>query len=161
YQTAETRIERPSVEEEARIAQYYVSTTLYDVAPRLRQALQRAFRAAYPHTAPLDVVTSLRIGSWVGGDRDGNPAVSGDVTRDVAQLARDAILRRYRDEVHQLGRDLSLSLRLVGASPELLASIQHDRTDLDVQPVRQWRDEPYRQKLGLIGERLRRSELGG
>jgi phosphoenolpyruvate carboxylase len=161
YQSAETRIERPSVEEEARTTQYYVATTLYDVAPRLRQALQGAFHAAYPHTAPLDVDTSLRIGSWVGGDRDGNPAVSGEVTRDVAQLARDAILRRYRDEVHQLGRDLSLSLRLVGASPELLASIQHDRTDLDVQPVRQWRDEPYRQKLGLIGERLRRSELGG
>ena len=161
YQSAETRMERPSVEEEARTAQYYVATTLYEVAPRLRQALEQAFRATYPQEAPLDAVSPLHIGSWVGGDRDGNPAVSGEVTRDVARLAREAILRRYRDEVQVLGRDLSISLRLVGASPELLDSIQRDRMELDMQPVHQWRDEPYRQKLGLIGERLRRTELGG
>lgn len=161
YQSAETRMERPSVEEEAQTAQYYVATTLYDVAPRLRRTLEQAFGASYPEKAPLDAVTPLHIGSWVGGDRDGNPAVSGEVTRDVARLAREAILRRYRDEVQVLGRDLSISLRLVGASTELLDSIQRDRMELDMQPVLQWRDEPYRQKLGLIGERLRRAELGG
>src|SRR5262249_25379921 len=146
YQTAETRMARPSVEDEAQTVQYYIATTLYDVAPRLYQACKRAFQDAYPHAAPLAGTTSLRVGSWVGGDRDGNPAVTGNVTRDVARLAREAILRRYRDEVHSLGRDLSISLRLVGASPELLASIQRDLVELDAQPVRQWQDEPYRRK---------------
>jgi phosphoenolpyruvate carboxylase len=160
YQTAETRVERPSVEEEAQTVQYYVATTLYDVVPRLREALDRGFRATFPHTAPLEVATYLRVGSWVGGDRDGNPAVSADVTRGVVHLARDAVLRRYREDVQALGRDLSISLRLVGASQELLDSLESDRTDLEVQPVQQWRDEPYRQKLGLIGERLRRTETG-
>jgi phosphoenolpyruvate carboxylase len=160
YQTAETRVERPSVEDEAQTVQYYIATTLYDVAPQLYQAAAEAFHHAYPDSAPLANITSLRVGSWVGGDRDGNPAVSSDVTRDVARLGRDAILRRYREEVQSLGRDLSITLRLVGASRELLDSIEHDLTDLNVQPVRQWHDEPYRRKLGLIGERLRRTETG-
>ncbi len=160
YQTAETRIERPRVEDEAQTIQYYIATTLYGVVPRLHQAIERAFRAAYPEAAALPQVTSLHLGSWVGGDRDGNPAVSAVVTRDVARLARDAILRRYREEVQSLGRDLSISLRLIGAAPELLDSIEEDLADLGVQPVQQWRDEPYRRKLGLIGERLRRAEIG-
>ncbi len=159
YQTAETRIERPSVEDEARTVHYFVAGILYDVAPRIREAVERAFRDAYPEAAPPELTPMLRIGSWVGGDRDGNPAVSPDVTRGVARLARDAVLRRYREEVQALGRDLSLSLRLSGASEELLTSIQADRADLGVAPISQWRDEPYRQKLGLVGERLRRTEV--
>src|SRR5207248_2375302 len=104
---------------------------------------------------------AFRFGSWVGGDRDGNSAVTPEVTRAAARLARSSVLRRYRDEVHALGRDMSISGRLVGCSPELLASIERDRAELGVQPVPQWRDEPYRRKLGLIGERLRRMEAGG
>jgi phosphoenolpyruvate carboxylase len=103
----------------------------------------------------------VRFGSWVGGDRDGNPAVTPEVTRAAARLARVAVLRRYRDEVQQLGRDLSISGRLVGCSAALQESIERDRAELGVQAVAQWRDEPYRRKLGLIAERLRRAESGG
>ena len=110
---------------------------------------------------PLAPAPKFRFGSWVGGDRDGNPAVTPEVTVAAARLARSAVLRRYRDDVQSLGRDLSISGRLVGCTPELLDSIDRDRAELGMQAVPQWRDEPYRRKLGLIGERLRRTESAG
>src|SRR5438046_4708999 len=105
--------------------------------------------------------SSLRFGAWVGGERDGNPAVTPEVTRAAARLARAAVLRRYREDVQSLGRDLSISGRLVGCTDELMESLERDRVDLGVQAVPQWHDEPYRRKFGLIGERLRRTESGG
>jgi len=154
WQTAEARVERPSVLDEVQSVVYVLAGTVYDVLPRVHRAVDAAVhgRALGPR---------FRFGSWVGGDRDGNPSVTPEVTRAAARLARSSVLRRYRDEVQALGRDLSISGRLVGCSPELLESIDRDRAELGVQPVPQWRDEPYRRKLGLIGERLRRMEAGG
>ena len=108
-----------------------------------------------------DCGVRLRFGSWVGGDRDGNPAVTPEVSRAAARLARSAVLRRYREDAQRLGRDLSISGRLVGCSADLMESIENDRQALGVQAVPQWHDEPYRRKLGLIAERLRRAEAGG
>jgi phosphoenolpyruvate carboxylase len=156
WQTAEARVERPTVLDEVQSALYAIAGTVYDVVPRVYQALEAAVGAAEPAIAP----SLLRLGSWVGGDRDGNPAVTAEVTRAAARLARARVLRRYRDDVEALGRDLSISARLVGVSDELAASIDRDREQLGLQPVRHWADEPYRRKLGLIGERLRRAELG-
>jgi phosphoenolpyruvate carboxylase len=152
WQTAEARVERPSVLDEVQSVVYVLAGTVYDVLPGVYRAIDQA--------APETSGPRFRFGSWVGGDRDGNPAVTPDVSRAASRLARTAVLRRYREEVQALGRDLSISGRLVGCLPELSTSIEHDRRELGVQAVPQWRDEPYRRKLGLIGERLRRSESG-
>ena len=154
WQTAEARVERPSVLDEVQSVVYVLAGTVYDVLPLVHRAVSAA---APPGTSG----PSFRFGSWVGGDRDGNPGVTPDVSRAAARLARSAVVRRYREEVQDLGRDLSISGRLVGCEPELLRTIDQDRGELGVQPVPQWRDEPYRRKLGLIGERLRRTESGG
>jgi phosphoenolpyruvate carboxylase len=157
WQTAEARTERPTVLDEVQSVLYVLADTVYDVVP----ALWRAFEVAWDELGAVQFVTApslLRFGSWVGGDRDGNPAVTPEITRAAARLARAATLRRYREDVRALGRELSISARLGGASPELLASLDRDREELGVQPVRQWSDEPYRRKLGLVGERLRRME---
>src|SRR6266571_2574555 len=95
--------------------------------------------------APL-AASNFRFGSWVGGDRDGNPAVTPEVTRAAARIARSGVLRRYREDVQALGRELSISGRLVGCQPELLESIEADRAELGVRAVPQWHDEPYRRK---------------
>lgn len=152
WQTAEARVERPSVLDEVQSVIYVLSGTVYDMLPHVYRAVDLALAAPLGSFGGL-----LRFGSWVGGDRDGNPAVTPDVTRAAARLARAAVLRRYRRDVQALGRDLSISQRLVGATPALLDSIQRDREELNVAPVPQWRDEPYRRKLGLIAERLRRT----
>jgi phosphoenolpyruvate carboxylase len=166
WQTAEARSERPSVLDEVQSVLYVLVGTVYDVLPLVQRAVDAAARDAQAkdesgaefHTAGG---VRVRFGSWVGGDRDGNPAVTPDVTRAAARLARTAVLRRYREEVQQLGRDLSISGRQVGSTADLQASIERDRLELGVQPVQQWHDEPYRRKLGLIAERLRRAEVGG
>jgi phosphoenolpyruvate carboxylase len=153
WQTAEARTERPSVLDEVQSVLYFLAGTVYDVLPLVYRAIHRA---GLPANGRL-----LRFGSWVGGDRDGNPNVTPDVTRAAARLARAAVLRRYREDVRALGRDLSISGRLTGCQRELLESLDRDREELAVQAVPQWRDEPYRRKLGLIGERLRRTDSGG
>ena len=162
WQTAEARVERPSVVEEVRTVHFTVAGAVYDVAPRVQRELEEAVAATFGTgvleggEAPL----ALRFGSWVGGDRDGNPNVTGDVTRSAAQLARTAVIRRYQADVQAIGLDLSISARLVGATPALLAAVEREGRELGVQPVPQWRDEPYRRRLGLIGERLRRLDAG-
>ncbi|MBV9583197.1 MAG: phosphoenolpyruvate carboxylase [Chloroflexi bacterium] len=161
WQTAEARSERPSVLDEVQSVLYVLGGTVYDVLPNVQRAVDSAIRAALPSDASLAPGVHVRFGSWVGGDRDGNPSVTSDVSRAAARLARSAILRRYREDVQQLGRELSISSHLVGCSPALQASLDRDRAELGVQAVAQWRDEPYRRKLGLIAERLRRAEAGG
>ncbi|HET6316773.1 MAG TPA: phosphoenolpyruvate carboxylase, partial [Chloroflexota bacterium] len=150
WQTAEARVERPGVLDEVQSVLYFLAGTVYDVLPQVYRAVQRA---GLPTSAHL-----VRFGSWVGGDRDGNPSVTPDVTRGAARLARSAVLRRYREDVQALGRDLSISGRLTGCERALLESVERDRQELAVQAVPLWSDEPYRRKLGLIGERLRRAD---
>jgi phosphoenolpyruvate carboxylase len=156
WQTAETRVDRPTVLDEVRSVLSIVASTVYDAAPRVERSLHAAIAEIYPG---LNATSDrwLHIGSWVGGDRDGNPHVNSSITVAAALLARNTILRRYRESVQLLGRNLSISQRLIGASQELLASIEHDDVDLHVQPVAEWADEPYRRKCGLISERLART----
>ncbi|MEA2574027.1 MAG: phosphoenolpyruvate carboxylase [Chloroflexia bacterium] len=163
WQTAETRIERPSVLDEVRSVLYFAAGTAYDVAPRVQRALETAVEGAYEgaiHQAG-DLKPILRLGTWVGGDRDGNPSVTSEITRAAARMSRATILRRYRSEVGALGLQLSISARLGGVSAELVRAIERDREQLGMQPVSQWADEPYRRKLGLMAEKLRRTEEGG
>ena len=158
WQTAEARMEKPSVLDEVGSMLHILSGTVYTVAPQIQRSLDTAVERAYPYDQRTGTPTFLRFGSWVGGDRDGNPMVNAEVTRAAARMARAAILQRYQEEVQALGRDLSISARLAGASPELMESIDRDRTDLGTQRVKSWADEPYRRKFGLIAERLRRTE---
>lgn len=158
WQTAETRSERPSVLDEVQSVLRVLAGTVYDVAPQAQRTLTSAILNAPWGTLPAPESASfLQPGSWVGGDRDGNPFVTPEVTIAAARLARAAILRRYIEEAQAIGRDLSVSLRLTGASDALLSSLEHDRVALGVLPVAQWADEPYRRKCGIIAERLRRT----
>jgi len=158
WQTAETRIERPTVLDEVQGALYVLAGTVYDVAPRVHRSLEQALAESYPDDDRVEAPPFLRLGSWVGGDRDGNPAVTAGVTRAAARLARSAILRRYREAVQALGRELSVSERLADASRALRTAVEREAQELGVREVRRWADEPYRRKLALIDERLRRLE---
>jgi phosphoenolpyruvate carboxylase len=162
WQTAEARLERPSVLDEVRSVLYVLAGTIYDVAPGVQRSVEAALAEAYPdwseHGDSLPPL--LRFGSWVGGDRDGNPAVTAEITRASARMSRAAIIRRYRQDVEALGRELSVSARLGGVSSRLMESIKRDLAALHIEPVSRWSDEPYRRKLGLIGERLRRTGAG-
>jgi phosphoenolpyruvate carboxylase len=150
WQTAETQSERPTPLDEVQSMLGVLAGVLYDVAPRVQETLQAV--VPHPGLAPF-----LRLSTWVGGDRDGNPHVNPDVTRAAARLARRAIVRRYLEDVQALGRDLSISYRQCGASEALLNSLESDLEALQEQRVLAWADEPYRRKCGLIAERLGRT----
>jgi phosphoenolpyruvate carboxylase len=96
-----------------------------------------------------DLPSFLKVGSWVGGDRDGNPYVTGEVMRQAMVWQSQAALRLYLDSVHALGAELSISVQLAEVTPELsaLAERAHDAS-------RQRADEPYRLALSGVYARL-------
>ncbi|WP_372785456.1 phosphoenolpyruvate carboxylase [Phenylobacterium sp.] len=98
---------------------------------------------------PKDLNSFLRVGSWVGGDRDGNPFVTAEVLRQAMARQSQAALRTYLEDIHALGAELSMSARLAAVTPELqaLADAAHDAS-----PHRA--DEPYRQALTGVYARL-------
>lgn len=159
WQTDEVRARRPSPLDEVLGGLYYLEHSAWKVAPVLYRDLQEAAEASSPE-ARAAVRPFLRFGSWMGGDRDGHPLVTTEVTERTLELQRDRVLRLYRDEVEALARELSLSTRRVGVSRELLASVESDlaelaelRADPDLPPP----TEPYRRKLRAVAERLRRT----
>jgi phosphoenolpyruvate carboxylase len=96
-----------------------------------------------------ELASFLRVGSWVGGDRDGNPYVTGPVMRNALTWQAQAALRLYLERVDALGAELSLSAELAEASPEVMALAARAR-----DPSKQRADEPYRQALTGIYARL-------
>ena len=157
WQSDETRDRRPTVMDEVREGLYYYETTLFDLVPKIYQELERALAEYYPEE-PLQVPVFLRYGSWIGGDRDGNPFVTLEVTEEALREQKETILKQYNIEVDALYHHLSPALTRVGFDQALLDSIQRDFTLVSPQEhevLERFRLEPYRQKLILMFRRLR------
>lgn len=155
WQTDELRIGRPNPLDEARTALYYLdeilTPQLTDVVEEYADLLRDAGIPVAPEMAPI------RFGTWVGGDRDGNPFVTPDVTERVMRLQADRALTLLADAVHVLSRQLSNSSRLTGVADDLLASLEEDRVRFptSLAPFALLnREEPYRLKCRVIGDRL-------
>ncbi len=106
--TGELRLQKPTVEQEVAWGLYFFAENLFDTVPILQDRLVRAVHDYYPE-ASADVRTFLEFGTWIGGDRDGNPSVTTDVTRRATRSYRLASLRRYGRRLSQLLRALSIS----------------------------------------------------
>jgi phosphoenolpyruvate carboxylase len=155
--TAEIRQDRPSVRDEVSTVLWYLETRLLDAGASARDTLVRAYEEEFG--APSDAlqqVVPLRLGNWVGGDRDGNPFVTPDVTIATARRASHAILGRYRASLLDLVERLSVSATLAPPTAALLASLERDRALLpDVWETNRRRnaDEPLRLKLSFMAAR--------
>jgi phosphoenolpyruvate carboxylase len=155
WQTDELRIARPDVVDEARNAVWYFDGLHADAVPDVLEELADELRGlgleADPERKPL------AFGSWIGGDRDGNPNVGPDSIGRVLGLQHDHALRDAIAVVNVLRRDLSSSERIAGATPELRGSLAHDLELLpEVEPrfLRLNAEEPYRLKLTCIQQKL-------
>ncbi|MGH7995238.1 MAG: phosphoenolpyruvate carboxylase, partial [Opitutaceae bacterium] len=115
--TDRSRTERPDVLDEARTGLWYFDTTLFEAVPRLHADLARALARHYPEVAPPR--RWLRFGSWIGGDRDGNPNVSARVTAEVLVMHRRLALEKARLAAAGLSPLLSISDRRDAAAAEL------------------------------------------
>ncbi|HMF23123.1 MAG TPA: phosphoenolpyruvate carboxylase [Pseudolabrys sp.] len=117
--------------------------------PRIYAALEDQLASTDPALGDFELPSFLRVGSWIGGDRDGNPFVTAEVLRQALRMQSERALKFYLDEVHLLGGELSLDARLVTVSNQLkdLAERSPDRS-----PHR--RNEPYRLAVSGIYARL-------
>jgi phosphoenolpyruvate carboxylase len=157
WASEEIRAVTPTVLDEVRAGLVYLASTLVHVLPRLYRDLEEALAEVYPD-AEIPVPPFLSFGSWVGGDRDGNPFVTPAVTAETLSLMRAAALGFLDDRLGELAGRVSLSTHVVGSAPllEPLLAAGRDRfpavaADLARRNV----DEPYRQALSLVRERVR------
>ncbi len=156
--TAEVRHDRPSVGDEVSTVLWYLETRLLDASARANASLVRAFDEEFG--SPRDDLhqsSAIRLGTWVGGDRDGNPFVTPATTIAASRRASYVILGRYQSWVDELVRRLSLSAHIAPPSDELESSLQTDRTllpDIWEANARRNEDEPVRLKLTFIAARI-------
>ena len=108
--TGELKLEKPTVEQEVAWSLYFFQENLFDVVPQVMAKLEAEFRRHFPGYE-FQAPALIGFGSWVGGDRDGNPYVTSEVTRRTLWETREAVLRRYIDRVSTLIRLLSISER--------------------------------------------------
>ena len=159
WQTDEVRPSRPTVLDEVDSILASVGGSLFEVVPRLQAELDAALAARFPVLADGER-GPVRFGSWVGGDRDGNPNVTADVTRETMRRHKRIVLSRYLEDVSRLQRELSVAVTRAAVSDELLASLAGDAVQLaDVRAglTGRFENEPYRQKLEYVTARLRRT----
>ena len=148
WQTAMLRLARLQVKDEIDNGLAYYRYTFLEQIPRLYRAFETMVASQFG-IEPARVPAFLRTGSWIGGDRDGNPFVDAATLSYAIRAQSGVAFEHYLGEVHRLGAELSLSTRLVTPSPELLALAGAAR---DANPHRQ--DEPYRQALVGVYARL-------
>ncbi|MBO0726420.1 MAG: phosphoenolpyruvate carboxylase, partial [Blastocatellia bacterium] len=157
WQTDEVRHTQPTVLDEVNHGLYYFDTTLFDAAPALLDELERQLEESFPGVKLRDGATPLRFGSWIGGDRDGNPFVTPEITWETLRLQQRMVLRKYRDAVAGLGRRLSESSRFAPPTVELSESLKTDAKRLPAVAAEvsaRNAEEPYRQKLSYIYARI-------
>ncbi|ENH97871.1 phosphoenolpyruvate carboxylase [Gracilibacillus halophilus YIM-C55.5] len=151
WQTQEIRQKKPSVMKEVSNGLYYFDRVLFDVLPRIHDDLEDLLYENYKQR--WNIPSFLRFGSWIGGDRDGNPFVTADTTYETLKRHRSLVLKKYKESLGELKDRLSHSVDKVEVSDELLQSIEEDRQTLNTNG---WHkdDEVYRVKLSLMLKKL-------
>ncbi|MBI2698177.1 MAG: phosphoenolpyruvate carboxylase [Mycobacterium sp.] len=146
WQTAIIRLSRLQISDEIAAGLRYYPASFFEVLPKVNAEVREALRARWPD-ADLLSGPMLQPGSWIGGDRDGNPNVTADVVRLATGSAAYTALSHYLAELDQLEQELSMSSRLLTVTPELaeLAEGCQDKAR---------DDEPYRRALRVIRSRL-------
>ncbi|MFD1598286.1 phosphoenolpyruvate carboxylase [Halobellus rarus] len=158
WQTSQVRERRPEPQDEARNVQWYLESILFDVVGEVYAELEDLLAEEYPE---VDVPKLFEFRSWAGSDRDGNPFVTPEVTTDTLERQRSVVLEKYSQALKRLSGVLSQDGRRVEVGAGLERSLKADRDRLPgvaAEAEARYPGEPYRQKLKLMRERLRRIE---
>lgn len=142
--------------DEIKMGLYYLEEVLYEAVPELYSELEQLLQTGYPHSQFI-IPPFLRLGSWIGGDQDGNPNVGPETLLQALRLQRASIIQHYRASIEVLAQEYSQSLRYCSITPALEQSIARDAAcmagyDRELGP--QTAQEPYRRKLSFIWKRL-------
>jgi phosphoenolpyruvate carboxylase len=163
WQTDELRRRKPTVIDEVRNGLYYFDQTLFDVLPEIHQEVEESLEEHFPQQN-WEVPNFLHFGSWIGGDRDGNPHVTPDVTWETLNKQRRLVLKKYKNVLIELMKRMSHSTTRVKISTELLESLPREE-EVYLEENRRWpiENEVYRRKFAVILHRLKEvgeSEIG-
>jgi phosphoenolpyruvate carboxylase len=162
WQTDEVRSRRPTVYDEIKMGLDYYDVSIFETLPSLYREIGEALRAAYGlEIEAHELPQVLCFGSWIGGDRDGNPYVTPDVTRDAVQLARGHLLLYYQRQLEQITDLLTTSAQQRPVSPELLARLEAYVEQVHTPEAQvfgeQYEFEYYRRFLICLKARLQRT----
>jgi phosphoenolpyruvate carboxylase len=182
WRTTELRLAAPTPLDEVRTAMAFFDETLFRVVPQLYRSLDQAIDpilrsagrgrsgdpgdgapasdAGQTGTRPPVVPAFLRWGSWIGGDRDGNPSVTAEATVQAVRIQADHVLHGYENVALRLMQSVSAIVPDSRLARPLATRLGHDAEelpDLMRQLDRRFPSEPYRRRLGAMAERLRRT----
>jgi phosphoenolpyruvate carboxylase len=152
--TDRSRTVKPGVKDEARTGLWYFDTTLIETMPRLQEDMERALARHYPSVrAPRRWLT---FGSWIGGDRDGNPEVTAMTSAEVLVLHRRLAIQKLRATAGALSHTLTVSDRRDSVVPALKRDLRDDlHLSKHLEELgKRFPHEPYRVILGVLQERL-------
>lgn len=155
--TAPVRRARPTPLDEVRATLALFDQTIFRVAPLTLRELERCLDPDGSGARPTEVPAFLRWGTWVGGDRDGNPNVTADVTRATVRIQADHVLRGLERAARRIARSLTAAEEDVHPSPALrrrLAAAEEALPRRGAELRRVLPDAPHRRALVLVAERL-------
>ncbi len=149
WQTRQVRASKKQVSDEVDFGIYFIRSVILDVVIDIYEDLQRALERHYPNEDWSELPPVLRYASWIGGDRDGNPNVTTDVTLQTVATLRRTARAIYLEELERLARRLTQDSDQLGASDELAAAVACESAGSSAFP-----GELYRQKLAIVKAKL-------
>ena len=158
WKTDEVRPHKPQVTDEVRQGLYFFRESLFSAVPEVYRQLGKAVRRVYGPASGIRIPSFIRFGSWIGGDRDGNPFVKPETTELAVRMHHEILLEEYIGRLQSLHRMLSHSIGLCQPSPSFLDSLYADEDywlGTMGESLRRYVNEPYRRKISMMLHRLR------
>jgi len=161
WKTDEVRSHKPHVTDEIKLGLHYAQESLFKAVPRVYRDLETSLLENYgmdeKGEPAISVPSYLRFGSWIGGDRDGNPFVKPDTTRMALFMQAQVVLIEYLNRLRVLGKELTHSINFCQPSNEMADAFVRDQeieSQLFADKPEQFITEPYRRRLFTIRHRL-------
>ncbi len=158
WKTDEVRTQKPEVRDEIKNGLFYFRESLFNAVPQVYRNMDKAVRRIYGADIDFSAPAVFQFGSWIGGDRDGNPFVTPDTTVLAVRLQHREILREYLRRITDLSYVLTHSGLLCRPSEAFAAGLERDEAaypDAFIDKPERFRSEPYRRKLYIMRYRLR------
>src|SRR5690625_6851302 len=163
WPTDELRHRKPEVLDEVRNGLYYFDQTLFDTLPNIFQELEMQLQEQISDR-DWDIPNFIRFGSWIGGDRDGNPNVTPEITWKTLEMQRELILKKYVTSINELMRKFSQSTERASIDQQFIENMKKEES-IYLNDQEKWhvKSEMYRRKFAVILKRLKetgKSALG-
>ena len=157
WKTEAVRASKPTVYDEIENSLYYFRESIFACLPEIYRDLENAIKQVYPEARgqAIEIPNIVRFGTWVGGDRDGNPFVTPEITRNALRLQQVEVLEEYSRRVESLSKVLTHSADQVNLSTDFIESMDKDEIRLNKYLGDQHITEPYRRKLRFTQLRLK------